>query len=186
MRAVPKLFHLNTRGTGTHITTLASLIHQINTTSKNVPILGVDVGTKHMGLSLSDPLHKIAFPLSSYVSQTPQRDMSSIKSVLHSRHVGVNCAIVGMPVAPPGKNCDGLRTFIEAYAATVLGGVGISAVAFWDETYSTALATEAFKNVAKTSQRRDHRFKKKAVDVGAATVILQDVLDLIQSIPQPD
>ncbi|PXF49948.1 hypothetical protein BWQ96_00108 [Gracilariopsis chorda] len=87
-----------------------------------------------------------------------------------------------MPQAPHGGDCKALQTFIRLYSERVLHESGFHGLAYWDESYTSVIATETFMTNAKKSERNNHRLRKRRVDASAASLILQDVLDAMKSL----
>lgn len=126
------------------------------------PLLGMDVGTRHIGLALSDAGRHVAFAHSAYVRGTIAEDVARVRALVHRE--GVRCAVVGMPVAPLGKDSDSLQRFILAYASAVFEHTPVHALAFWDESYTSVQAKDSVRESRKRSVQRDIGKRKKAVD----------------------
>jgi RNase H-fold protein (predicted Holliday junction resolvase) len=104
----------------------------------------------------------IAFPHSGFRRSSLAEDRAVISKIVAER--GVTCAVVGMPVAPSGLECNALREFVRAYTGALTSGCGIRAVAFADETFSTLEAANNVADSAKRSVRRDPSRMKRAID----------------------
>jgi RNase H-fold protein (predicted Holliday junction resolvase) len=85
-----------------------------------------------------------------------------------------------MPVAPSGLDCDMLSRFVRSYTGALLSGTDICAVAFIDESFSTLQAADQVMQTAKRTVKRSPSRMKRAIDSNAASVILQEALDLLQ------
>jgi putative Holliday junction resolvase len=131
-------------------------------------LLGLDVGTKTIGMALSDTTHIIATPLDT-IRRTRFRD--DLKRLLDeiARH-RIGGIVVGLPLALDGSDSprtQGVRQFTKNLMAhTELP------VAFWDERLSTA-AVERGMIEADLSRRR----RAELIDKAAAAYILQGLLD---------
>lgn len=131
-------------------------------------LLGLDVGTKTIGLALSDVMRQIATPL-----ETIRRVKFTADTVrllaLCAEH-GVGGLIVGLPInldGSEGPRSQSTRAFVRNLARlTELP------MAFWDERLSTAAAERALLE-ADTSRKR----RAELIDKTAAAYILQGALD---------
>jgi putative Holliday junction resolvase len=127
-------------------------------------ILGIDHGTKRIGLALSDELGCTAQPLPFVDSHKPQR----IGEIVRDRQVAK--IVVGMP-----RNMDGTygpaatatRQFIEKLKPLV--AVPIET---WDERLTTSQAQRVLVEGNVSRARR-----KEKVDSMAAQLLLQSYLD---------
>ncbi len=79
------------------------------------------------------------------------------------RTLGAGGVVVGMPLRRGSRSCDELQRFIELYAVSVLSDVD-TPCAFWDESYTTQMASAKFKEAAKRSVLRDARSRKRGID----------------------
>jgi putative Holliday junction resolvase len=64
-------------------------------------LLGVDYGDVRVGLSVSDPDHKIAFPLATYVRQDRERDAAYFRELVKEESIAG--LVVGLPVHLSGR-----------------------------------------------------------------------------------
>jgi putative Holliday junction resolvase len=131
-------------------------------------LLGLDVGTKTIGMALSDATHIIATPLDT-IRRTRFRD--DVKRMLDeiARH-RVGGVVVGLPLALDGS--DSPRTQgVRQFAKNLMMHTDLPVV-FWDERLSTA-AVERGMIEADLSRRR----RAELIDKAAAAYILQGLLD---------
>ena len=131
-------------------------------------LLGLDVGTKTIGMALSDTTHIIATPLDT-IRRTRFRD--DLKRMLDevARHK-VGGIVVGLPLALDGS--DSPRTQgVRQFAKNLMMHTDLP-VAFWDERLSTA-AVERGMIEGDLSRRR----RAELIDKAAAAYILQGLLD---------
>jgi putative Holliday junction resolvase len=130
-------------------------------------LMGLDVGTKTIGLALSDTRLVIATPL-----DTIRRTKFAADIVILTAHVekhGVGGLVVGLPLRLDGK--DGARTQgVRQFARNVLAARDLP-LAFWDERLST-LAVERDMIAADLTRQR-----RAAIIDRAAAYILQGCLD---------
>jgi len=131
-------------------------------------LLGLDVGTKTVGLALSDSLGMVATPLDTIRRTKFTRDAQALAALIEAREVGG--LVIGLPIAldgSEGPRCQSVRQF----AANLLAVIDRPA-AFWDERLSTAAVTRLMIDADLSRQRRS-----QLVDKMAAAYILQGALD---------
>jgi putative holliday junction resolvase len=131
-------------------------------------LLGVDFGDVRVGLAISDPDRKIAFPLATYTRQGRERDATYFRGVIaEERVVGL---VIGLPVHLNGN--EGQKaTAARAFGAWLTEATGLSAT-FWDERFSTVEAESALWAAGLT-----HKQRKARRDKVAAQILLQAYLD---------
>ena len=132
-------------------------------------LLGLDVGTKTVGLALSDPSLTVASPLQTIRRTKFARDAQAIEAVIAEHAVGG--LVVGLPLnmdGSEGRACQSVRQF----AANLLARIDLP-LAFQDERLSTAAVERML--VKEADMTRKHR--AKVVDKTAAAYILQGALD---------
>jgi putative Holliday junction resolvase len=131
-------------------------------------LLGLDVGTKTIGLALSDTRLVIASPLGTIRRRRFRDDVAALFALV-DRH-GVGGLVIGLPLTLAGGN--GPRTqSVRQFARNVLA-VRDLPMAFWDERLSTAAVTREMIAADLTRKRR-----AEIVDRVAAAYILQGLLD---------
>jgi putative holliday junction resolvase len=133
-------------------------------------LLGLDVGTKTIGMALSDTTLLVASPLDT-IRRTRFRDDAARILAEIDRH-GVGAVVIGLPLALDGgdsQRSQGVRQF-----ARNLMAARDMPVAFWDERLSTAAVERAMID-ADLSRRR----RAQLIDRAAAAYILQGLLDRI-------
>ena len=139
-------------------------------------LLGLDVGTKTIGLALSDTRLVIASPLETIRRRRFRDDIAALFTLI-DRH-GVGGLVIGLPLTMAGGN--GPRTQSVRQFARNLLAVRDLPIAFWDERLSTAAVTRAMIAADMTRKRR-----AAIVDRVAAAYILQGCLDAIGQLPGP-
>ena len=133
-------------------------------------LMGLDVGTKTVGLALSDTGLLIASPLET-LRRGKFRDDAVRLRALVERH-GVVGLVIGLPIAMDGSEgprCQSVRQF-----ARNLIDIFTIDVAFWDERLSTAAVEREMIAADMTRKRRG-----EIVDRVAAAYILQGCLDYL-------
>jgi len=134
-------------------------------------LLGLDVGTKTIGLALSDTRLVIASPLETIRRRGRFRDDAAALFALIDRH-DVGGLVIGLPLALTGS--DSPRTQSVRQFARNLLALRDLPLAFWDERLSTAAVTREMIAHDMTRKRR-----AEIVDRVAAAYILQGFLDYL-------
>ncbi|MDA8230441.1 MAG: Holliday junction resolvase RuvX [Magnetospirillum sp.] len=135
---------------------------------RHARLMGLDLGTKTVGLALSDVSRTIATPYGTIRRTKFTQDAAALLAILDKE--GVGGLVVGLPVemdGAEGPRCQSTRSF--AHNLLKLRDLP---VAFWDERLSTAAVTRTLLE-ADASRRR----RAEVVDKMAAAYILQGALD---------
>jgi putative Holliday junction resolvase len=136
-------------------------------------LLGLDVGTKTVGLALSDVTRTIASGLITLKRGKFAADVQRLLQLIEEHRVGG--LVVGLPVNLDGS--DGPRAqATRAFARNVVKRTAVP-ILLWDERLSTAAAERALLE-ADLSRRR----RSEVIDKVAATLILQSALDRLKLI----
>ncbi len=133
-------------------------------------LMGLDVGTKTIGLALSDTRRVIATPLETIRRRRFREDMVRLFALIDAHKVGG--LVIGLPLTLAGT--DGPRTQSVRQFARNLVVLRDLPVAFWDERLSTAAVTREMIAADLTRKRRG-----EIVDRVAAAYILQGCLDYL-------
>ncbi len=131
-------------------------------------LVGVDFGTKRIGIAVSDLMRLTATPLKIVSS------LDEMIKTLENRNIGG--FIIGLPLLMNGEEGEQAaltRKFgdklVEKYNLPVL---------FWDERWSSKAVTRVLTEQADISRKR----QKEILDKAAAAYILQGALDLLSCI----
>ena len=138
---------------------------------KNARLLGVDLGTKTIGLALSDVERSIATPLETLKRTKFTPDAQAIRAIASRFQVGA--LVVGLPLNMDGS--EGPRAQATRSFARNLKPVLDLPILFWDERLSTAAVTRALIDADASRARRG-----ELVDKMAAAYILQGALDRLR------
>jgi len=130
--------------------------------------VGVDVGTKRIGIARSDPLGMFA---QAYGTFTPAVAVDELQR-LHEED-GIEVLVVGWPLSPDGGENDA-TAFVNAFVEDLQEPLSDVEVVRQDERFSSEIA---IGNLREAGVRQPGRFDKGEVDAAAAAVILQDYLD---------
>lgn len=127
--------------------------------------VGLDIGDRHIGVAVSDPMGMIAIPREVLVGYTPPE----LKEyVLRLRQEGISEVVVGFPLTLSGKEGEQARKTREF--ASALEEIEGLKVILWDERLSSR---EAARRLREANRKPDG----DRVDAQAAAVILQSYLD---------
>ncbi|MGE5547443.1 MAG: Holliday junction resolvase RuvX [Solirubrobacterales bacterium] len=131
-------------------------------------ILGLDLGTKTIGLALSDVSRSIATPYDTIRRTKFTKDAEALFAVIDKQ--GVGALVIGLPVEMDG--CEGPRCQSTRSFVTNLLRLRELPIALWDERLSTAAVTRTLLEADASRARR-----AEVVDKMAAAYILQGALD---------
>ncbi len=134
-------------------------------------ILGIDYGSKRMGLAVSDLLRTIATPYKILYRKDLNTDLEELKKIIKEKEVGA--IAMGLPLQMNGQEGE-IAQEVRKFA-TILEENLCLPVFLWDERLSSS-AVENFliKEVDLSRSKR-----AKVLDSSAASYILQGVLDAL-------
>ncbi|MCR9199335.1 MAG: Holliday junction resolvase RuvX [Planctomycetaceae bacterium] len=130
-------------------------------------LLGIDFGTKRIGVAYCDALQLVATPLHNYRRGSLNDDEQFFQAVI--RDYQIVGAVVGLPVHISGDESRKSRQARD-FAAWLTRRTSLP-VQFQDERYSSVQA-DAQMNAAGLSEKR----RKDSIDMVAARIILDDFL----------
>ena len=138
-------------------------------------LLGLDVGTKTVGMALSDVTRSIATPYDTVRRTKFTADAKTIRDAVETN--GVGALVIGLPLHLDGS--EGRRAqSTRAFARNLAAHVEVPMV-FWDERLSTA-AVERHLIEADASRKR----RTEVIDRMAAAYILQGALDRLKRLAE--
>ena len=135
-------------------------------------LLGLDVGTRTIGLALSDATWLVATPVRTIRRTRLAADAEALRSA--ALELEARGLVVGLPVEMDGRQgprCQSVRQFVRNVEPVLA-----LPVAFWDERLSTAAVERMLIGEADLSRRR----RRDVVDRAAAAWILQGALDALR------
>ena len=135
-------------------------------------LIGIDLGTKTIGLALSDVTRMIASPLETIRRTKFKADAGRLLALVEEHRVGG--LVLGLPVNLDGSN--GPRVQATHAFARNINALSAMPILLWDERWSTAAAERTLLE-ADASRRR----RAEVIDKLAATIILQGALDRMRS-----
>jgi putative Holliday junction resolvase len=152
--------------------TVLALTEILPLLTRDQRVMGLDLGTKTIGLALSDVSRTIATPLSTIIRKKFTQDAEALLALVAKHDVGA--LVLGLPVSmdgTEGPRCQSSRSF----AANLLKIRDIP-IALWDERWSTAAVTRTLLEADASRARR-----AEVVDKLAAAYILQGALDSLKN-----
>jgi putative Holliday junction resolvase len=141
--------------------------------SRNQTILGLDLGTKTIGLALSDTTYIIASPLVTIARRKFSQDAAELEAIMDKYKVGA--LVLGLPVEMDGNEGPRAQS-TRSFATEILKRRDIPIV-FWDERLSTAAVQRMLTDEADLSRKR----RAEVVDKTAAAYILQGALEALRN-----
>jgi len=142
--------------------------------AREARLLGLDVGTKTIGMALSDVTRSVATPYDTIRRSKFTADAKAIREVVEKNQVGA--LVIGLPLNLDGSEGPRAQS-TRAFARNLAAHVEVPLV-FWDERLSTA-AVERHLIEADVSRKR----RAELVDRMAAAYILQGALERLRRIP---
>ena len=140
---------------------------------RDARLLGLDVGTKTIGMALSDVTRSVATPFDTIRRSKFTADAKTIREVVEKNQVGA--LVIGFPLNLDGSEGPRAQS-ARAFARNLAAHVAVPMV-LWDERLSTA-AVERHLIEADASRKR----RAEVVDRMAAAYILQGALDRLRNL----
>ncbi|MCC5974863.1 MAG: Holliday junction resolvase RuvX [Rubellimicrobium sp.] len=131
-------------------------------------LAGLDLGTRTIGVAVSDRMRSVASPLETIRKTKFAADAARLMALVHGREIGG--IVLGLPLNMDGS--EGPRAQSARAFARNLERLTDLPIAFWDERLSTVAAERALLE-ADTSRKR----RAEVIDHVAAAYILQGLLD---------
>ncbi|MCY3877782.1 MAG: Holliday junction resolvase RuvX [Rhodobacteraceae bacterium] len=140
------------------------------------PLIGIDHGSKTLGIAVSDHDRRMAAPLTTIRGKTFRHRVNELLKLCTERETtGI---VIGYPRnmdGTEGRRCQSVKAF-----AHNLSRLTTLPITFFDERLSTA---EAEAQLCDAGVRRQQR--ANLVDQVAAAIILQDALDMLARTGEP-
>ena len=131
-------------------------------------ILGIDLGSKRIGLAVSDRDARIAFPAGVLERRGPAKDMARLRAIVAER--GICEIVVGLPIHMSGRKGPEALAAGE-FARKLTEATGLS-VTLQDERWTSREAERALREMGERRRKKPGR-----VDELAATLILSTYLE---------
>ena len=139
---------------------------------KKSRLLGIDIGTKRIGISISDDKRLIAMPLKTVEASSLNKFIKEIKYLVNENNI--QGLIIGDPINMDGTKGKSSQS-VKDKSIIINREVNIPII-LWDERLSTVgafnLSSQLDINVSK---------RVKKIDENAATFILQGALDYLNN-----
>jgi putative Holliday junction resolvase len=130
--------------------------------------MGLDMGSKTIGVAVSDELCLIAHGKETIHRQSMNKDLETIAEL--TRRFDVTRIVVGLPVNMTGTVGVEAKKVLQ-FVEDMRRALSVSVIT-WDERLSTVQAERVLLEAGLSRKKR-----KKVIDKTAATVILQTYLD---------
>ena len=131
-------------------------------------LIGLDLGTKTIGVAASDPDRRIAAPVETIARRRFNLDAKRILELAAERKAAG--FVLGLPINMDGSEGPRAQS-TRAFARNLAQLTGLP-IALWDERLSTAAVERALIEADASRAKR-----KAVIDAHAATFILQGALD---------
>jgi putative Holliday junction resolvase len=135
--------------------------------------LAVDLGSRRVGLALSDEGGTFATPFDVLAVNSPEQAVEAVVKVVHKE--GVRRLVVGLPLNMDDSVGDAARRTV-AWARELSAASG-TPVVFVDERLSSFAAEQRLAERKRGGERMTHGDKKQRLDALAAAGFLQEFLD---------
>jgi len=136
------------------------------------PLLGLDPGTKTLGLAISDRTRLIATPLKTIRRKKFTPDAAELLEIYDSNDAAA--LVIGLPVNMDGSSGPRVQS-VKDFAANLMK-IRDLPIFFWDERLSTMAVTRGMLDADMSRKKRAEN-----VDRLAAGYILQGVLDRLRN-----
>jgi putative Holliday junction resolvase len=136
-------------------------------------VLGVDLGSRRIGLAISDPGASFAFPLDAIASKGARKDVEALRALIVEREV--ERVVVGLPLHMDGRagpEADAARRFAAALGEST--GIPVDTL---DERWTTKEAEHALQEGGGSKKSRRKARKSGQLDSMAASIILRTWLE---------
>ena len=134
-------------------------------------LIGLDLGSKTIGVATSDRTRMIATPIETIARKKFTKDAERLLEIITAENIGL--IILGLPVnmdGTEGPRCQSTRSFARNFAR-----LSLTPVVFWDERLSTAAVERMLIQADASRAKRD-----EVIDKLAAAWILQAALDSLR------
>ena len=140
-------------------------------------LIGIDLGSKTIGLAISDVERRLASPLRTLPRGAFAKDAEALTAIF--REFDVAAIILGLPLDLDGR--DNPRAQSTRAFARNLSTRTTLPIVFWDERFSTAVVTRSLIENDVSRARR-----AQVVDKMAAAYILEGALDRLRGLGRPE
>ena len=148
--------------------TLRSALDSISADKR---LMGLDLGSKTIGVATSDRTRTIATPIETIERKKFTADAGRLMAIAAAENIGV--IVLGLPVnmdGSEGPRCQSTRAFARNFAR-----LSPAPIVYWDERLSTAAVERMLIQADASRAKRD-----QVIDKLAAAWILQAALDSLR------
>ncbi len=133
-------------------------------------ILSLDLGTKSLGVCISDPSNIIAIPMENYMFDHYDWDAALKRVVEIVNENNVTTVLLGHPLRTDGKKSD-MTVYSEEFFVMLKDALADVEIKLFDERFSTQRGIELLKN-----KYNDMDKVNEYKDMAAAYVMLVDYM----------
>ncbi len=135
-------------------------------------ILGIDYGSKRMGIAVSDLSCTIATSYKIIYRKNIEEDISELSRIIKEKEIGG--IVMGLPLQMNGEE-GAIAAEVRKFAEILTEKIGLP-ILLWDER----LSSSAMENFLIKEVDLSRKKRAKILDATAATYILQGALDAIK------
>jgi putative Holliday junction resolvase len=135
-------------------------------------LLGIDYGTKRVGLALSDSLGLLAHPYATLTRTTRERLFAELSAIIAKEKV--QAVVIGLPLGLDGQETEAAKQ-VRNFAASLARRVNVP-IHFENEALSSKAAQDQLRQVRLRGKKQ-----LAALDQQAAVIILSDYLERRQA-----
>ncbi len=140
--------------------------------SQEKALMGLDLGSKTIGVAISDSLKTIATPLKTIKRTKFSEEVTTLFKLISERDL--SGIILGLPKnmdGSEGPKCQSARDFAKNFSNIV-----DLPITFWDERLTTVAAERSLLSADLSRKKR-----RQVIDSVAAVLILQNLLDRLKN-----
>ena len=135
-------------------------------------VLGIDYGSKRMGLAVSDLSCTIATPYKILYRREISADMAELRKIMAEKEIGA--VVMGLPLQMNGEEGE-IAAEVRKFAAILEENFKFP-VLLWDDRLSSSALENFLIKEADLSRKK----RAKVLDASAAAYILQGALDALK------
>ena len=143
--------------------------------SQEKALMGLDLGSKTIGVAISDSLKTVATPLKTIKRTKFSEEVTTLFKLISERDL--SGIILGLPKnmdGSEGPKCQSARDFAKNFSNIV-----DLPITFWDERLTTVAAERSLLSADLSRKKR-----RQVIDSVAAVLILQNLLDRLKNMDQ--
>ncbi|MEG8098828.1 Holliday junction resolvase RuvX [Candidatus Liberibacter brunswickensis] len=137
----------------------------------NQPIASIDLGTKRIGIAISDPRRKFAHPRP-FIARK-KITQTALELLSFAKKENIAAFIIGLPLNMNGSEGSRVHS-TRAFVNNMIDKKVCVPFVFWDERLTTVSAQQILRDMDVSEKKRTQK-----VDSIAASLILQEVLERV-------